>query len=95
MMADKEDDDVPYPQGVELFTALRRLGKKAWMLQYDGQGHGLSQSWAENDLTTRVFQFFNYYLKNEAPPKWMTQGVPAIMKGKDDGLELDTSGEKP
>ncbi|WP_431211745.1 alpha/beta hydrolase family protein [Puia sp. P3] len=28
LMANKEDGDVPYTQGVEFFTALRRLGKK-------------------------------------------------------------------
>jgi|SRR5579859_1749701 len=94
MMANKNDADVPYQQGIELFTALRRLRKKVWMLQYDGQGHGLFGK-PRNDLTIRQFQFFNYYLKNSLPPKWMTIGVPADRKGIDDGFDLDTSGAKP
>src|SRR5581483_11249450 len=39
IMQNKSDDAVPWGQGVEFFTALRRLGKPVWMLQYDHQGH--------------------------------------------------------
>ena len=94
MIADDADTDVPHEQGVEFFTALRRLGKKSWMLQYDGQGHGVFGD-AAKDFTIRVFQFFNYYLKDAPPPVWMTRGVPAAEKGLFTGLELDTSGAKP
>lgn len=94
MMTNKHDEDVPYQQGIELFTALRRLGKKTWMLQYDGQGHSVMDKPAD-DFTVRVFQFFNYYLKDTLPPKWMTKGIPASLKGLDNGLELDQSGAKP
>jgi dienelactone hydrolase len=95
MMANKEDKDVPYQQGIELFTALRRLGKKAWMLQYDGQGHGLLGEVPQKDLSLRMFQFFNFFLKGELPPRWMTVGIPATQKGIDKGFELDTSGARP
>jgi dipeptidyl aminopeptidase/acylaminoacyl peptidase len=95
MMTNMADDDVPPQQGIELFTALRRLGKKVWMLQYDGEGHGLDGLQAQEDLTDRMFQFFNYYLKGAPPPKWMTKGIPAELKGIDTGLELDTSGANP
>lgn len=39
LVNNKGDSQVPFSQGVEFFTALRRLGKKVWMLQYDGSGH--------------------------------------------------------
>jgi dienelactone hydrolase len=94
LMANKADGDVPCQQGMEFFTALRRLRKKVWLLQYDGEGHNVEGEAAE-DFTKRMFQFFNYYLKNEAPAKWMTVGVPANMKGVDSGLELDTIGNRP
>jgi hypothetical protein len=94
MMANKEDDDVPFQQGMEFFTALRRLNKKVWMLQYDKGGHNVYGP-AGQDLTVRMFQFFNYYLKGGLPPQWMTAGVPAIFKGRELGLQLDTSGKKP
>jgi len=94
MMHNKKDNLVPFEQGVELFTGLRRLGKKVWMLQYDNGSHGISGDGAI-DYTIRLFQFFDHYLKGAPPPKWMTQGIPARMKGIDDGLELDNSGRKP
>ncbi|WP_188937854.1 alpha/beta hydrolase family protein [Puia dinghuensis] len=95
MMANTEDANVPVQQGIEFFTALRRLGKKVWMLQYDGENHNLAGQLAKKDLTERMFQFFNYYLKGEPAPKWMTKGIPAALKGIDTGLEFDTSGSKP
>ena len=87
MMANKEDEDVPFQQGVEFFTALRRLGKKAWMLQYDGEGHVIFGKAAE-DYTFRMKQFFDHYLKDAPAPKWMIYGIRASQKGLDDGLEL-------
>ncbi|PSL45695.1 dipeptidyl aminopeptidase/acylaminoacyl peptidase [Chitinophaga niastensis] len=95
LMNNKEDAVVPFAQGVEFFTALRRLGKKAWMLQYDGEAHSLVDEKATKDFTIRVTQFFDHYLKGALPPKWMTKGIPAKMKGIDDGLELDDSIKTP
>jgi len=89
LMNNKEDSDVFWEQGIEFFTALRRLGKKVWMLQYDGEGHGLW--WSQKnaiDFTIRTTQFFNHYLKGEKSPKWMVGGIPAEKKGFDDGLQL-------
>jgi len=94
MVANDKDGDVPHEQGIELFTALRRLRKKAWMLQYDGQGHSVVGD-ASKDFTIRGLQFFNYYLKGAPAPKWMTTGIPARLKGIDDGLQVDTSGATP
>ena len=36
-----EDDAVPWYQGIEFFSALRRLGKEAYMFVYNGEPHGL------------------------------------------------------
>jgi hypothetical protein len=94
MMNNIEDDDIPFMQGVEFFTALRRLGKTVWMLQYNGEGHVLFGK-AEQDFTIRMKQFFDYYLMNKAAPKWMLDGIPARLKGKETGLELDTTGRRP
>jgi len=95
IMANKKDDAVPYEQGFEFFTALRRLGKKAWMLQYDNGGHGLENDTDNKDFTLRSRQFFDYYLVGKMPPKWLTEGIPATRKQIDSGYELDTSGERP
>ncbi len=95
MLADNDDDNVPVQQGVEFFTSLRRLGKKVWMLQYDGEGHGLSNKTSQYDFTVRLLEFFNYYLKDEPPPIWMTEGIPANRKGIVTGYGFDTTGKTP
>jgi dipeptidyl aminopeptidase/acylaminoacyl peptidase len=92
MMNNKHDDIVPFAQGIELFTALRRLGKKVWMLQYDGEPHSLLNESTSKDFTVRITQFLNYYLKGQRASKWMVEGIPASLKGMDDGLELEPLG---
>ena len=93
--ANKGDMAVPFEQGVQLFLGLRRLGKPAWLLQYDKQGHVLLSQETQRDFTIRMKQFFDHYLKGAHAPKWMLDGIPAKLKGIDDGLELDTTGRKP
>lgn len=95
IMHNKDDKAVPWSQGVEWFLALRRLGKRCWMLQYDNEGHGVYEEKAAVDYALRLEQFFNHYLKGNKMPVWMTQGIPAKLKGIDSGLELDTSGAQP
>lgn len=94
IVANKKDGNVPFSQGVELFTGLRRLGKKAWMLQYDKGGHGV-HSREYTDYIIRMTQFFNHYLKDIPPPKWMTKGIPAKSKGLEYGEELDMDIKTP
>lgn len=91
MMHTKKDGAVAFENAVELFTGLRRLGKKAWMLQYDDGNHGLSGISSE-DFSIRMAQFFDHYLKGRPAPKWMTKGIPARLKGVDSGLEPDPGG---
>lgn len=89
MMHNDADGAVPWYQGIEMFTALRRLGKKVWMLNYNGQGHGLTQRQDMRDYQIRMQQFFDWILKGEKPAKWITEGVPAVKKGIDWGLQTD------
>jgi dipeptidyl aminopeptidase/acylaminoacyl peptidase len=95
MVCNKLDAIVHFEQGVQLFTALRRLGKKAWMLQYDGEAHSVFQEKNQMDLTIRATQFFDHYLKGKPAPKWMLDGTPAKLKGIETGYELDTTGRTP
>ena len=82
------DGAVPWYQGIEYFVALRRLGKVAYMLQYNNEEHNLTQRRNMRDLSVRLQQFFDHYLKGAPIPVWMKSGVPAIEKGKTWGLEL-------
>ena len=85
--ADK-DGAVPWYQGIELFVAMRRLSKPAWLINYNDEGHGVGQDQNKRDWSVRMQQFFDHYLKGEPAPKWLAEGVPATEKGKNLGLEL-------
>lgn len=88
IMANDADGAVPWYQGIELFTGLRRLGKPVWMLNYNNEAHNLVQRQNRKDIQIREQQFFDHYLKGAKAPVWMTSGVPASQKGKTWGFEL-------
>jgi dipeptidyl aminopeptidase/acylaminoacyl peptidase len=88
MMHNDQDGSVPWYQGIEYFVALRRLNKPAWMLNYNGEDHGLGKEQNRKDWAIRMQQFFDHYLKGAPMPVWMAEGVPAILKGKTLGEEL-------
>jgi dipeptidyl aminopeptidase/acylaminoacyl peptidase len=95
LMHNEKDDQTDWGQSFELFTALRRLGKPVWLLQYDEEGHVLGKMVDQKDFTTRLTQFFDHYLKGAPAPVWMTRGIPARLKAIDQGYELDLSGKQP
>jgi dipeptidyl aminopeptidase/acylaminoacyl peptidase len=72
------DDAVPWYQGIEFFLSLRRLGKPAWMFNYNGQPHGLRNRADQKDYTIRLKQYFDHYLKGAPAPAWMEKGVPYL-----------------
>lgn len=86
IMHNDADGAVPWYQGIEYFMALRRLGKKVWMLQYNNEAHNLVERRNQKDLTIRLQQFFDYYLKGSPEPAWMKSGIPAVRKGEYFGL---------
>jgi dipeptidyl aminopeptidase/acylaminoacyl peptidase len=90
MMHNDEDTAVPWYQGIEFFVALRRLGKPAWLLNYNGEPHGLRKHQNRVDWQIRMQQFFDHYLVDAPAPVWMVDGIPATRKGSDLGLELVT-----
>jgi dienelactone hydrolase len=94
IMHNEKDNQIPWRQGVEFYMALRRLGKKSWMLQYDNGDHGVIGNDAK-DYTIRLTQFFDHYLKDKPAPVWMTRGVPFSKKGIETGYEMDTTGAIP
>lgn len=86
IMHNDKDGAVPWWQGIELFTALRRLEKPSWLLQYNDEDHNLVERRNRKDLSVRLSQFFDHYLKGKPMPRWMREGVPATEKGIDWGL---------
>jgi dipeptidyl aminopeptidase/acylaminoacyl peptidase len=74
------DPTVGFQNGLAFYNALRYNNKNAILLAYQNEGHGLSGLANKKDLTIRYFQFFDHYLKDAPAPKWMTDGVPFLLK---------------
>ena len=87
IMSNDDDGAVPWYQGIEMFTAMRRFGKKVWLLNYNGEKHNLEERRNKKDLSIREQQYFDWLLKGEKPTRWITEGVPATEKGRDWGLD--------
>jgi dipeptidyl aminopeptidase/acylaminoacyl peptidase len=79
-----EDDAVPWYQGIEFFTALRRLGKEAYMFVFNGEKHGLRERENMKYFTVHMAEFFDHYLLGAPRPEWMDKGVPYLERGKRD-----------
>jgi dipeptidyl aminopeptidase/acylaminoacyl peptidase len=75
-----EDGAVPWYQGIELIMAMRRLGKVAFMFNYNGEAHGLRRRPNQKDYTIRMQEFFDHYLKGKPEPDWMIYGIQAWEK---------------
>lgn len=70
-----KDGAVAFTQGLDMFLAMRRLGKPAWLLNYKGENHSLNGEAAQHDWTLRMGQFFDHYLKGKPMPRWMKEGI--------------------
>ena len=89
IMHNDKDGAVPWYQGIEYFMALRRLQKPVWLLQYNNEAHNLKERRNCKDLSIRLQQFFDHYLKGDPAPVWMKSGIPATEKGKTYGFEIE------
>ncbi|TWI87777.1 alpha/beta hydrolase family protein [Chitinophaga japonensis] len=70
MMHTTNDGICPLTNALEFFTALRRLRKKAWLLEYSDANHSVYGQ-KGIDFTERLKEFFDHYLKDKEAPKWM------------------------
>jgi dipeptidyl aminopeptidase/acylaminoacyl peptidase len=82
ILQNDDDDAVPWYQGIEFFLSLRRLGKEAYLCNYNAQPHGLRNRADQKDYTIRLQQYFNHYLKGAPAPHWMEKGVPYLEREK-------------
>ena len=70
------DDAVPWEQSIEMFLAMRRLGKEAVLLQYRDEPHHPQQYANKLDWATKMKEWIDHYLKGAPAPAWITEGVP-------------------
>ena len=82
-MANDNDGAVPWYQGIEFFVAMRRLGKEAYMLNYNGDEHNPRKYANQKDVDRRMQEFFAAKLLGAPEPEWMKKGIPFLEKGRD------------
>jgi dipeptidyl aminopeptidase/acylaminoacyl peptidase len=92
-IANDADGAVPWYQGIEFITAMRRLGKEAYMFEFDGEDHNLRGREQQKYWTVHLDEFFDHFLKGAPEPDWMKNGVPYIHRGERDVRTL--FGETP
>jgi dipeptidyl aminopeptidase/acylaminoacyl peptidase len=78
LLHNERDGAVDFNQGITFFNTLRELGKDVVMLQYVGENHGLQQPRNQKDYTIRMREFFDHYLKGDAAPDWLKDGIPRL-----------------
>ena len=76
-----EDDAVPWYQGIEFFSAMRRLGKEAYMFNFNTEKHGLRERANQKYWTVHLCEFFDHYLLGAPRPDWMDNPVPYLERG--------------
>lgn len=80
LMFGDEDQAVPWQQGVELYLALRRLGKQAYFLQYHNEPHWPEKYPNRLDYALKIKSFFDTFLKKLPLPEWIKNGENLIIK---------------
>jgi len=70
------DEAVPWYQSIELYLALRRLGKESVFLHYYDEPHHLRKLPNRLDYAIKMKEYMDHYLKGEPAPKWIKDGVP-------------------
>ncbi len=71
-----EDGAVPWYQGIELYLAMRRLGKDCIFLQYHGEPHHLQKYPNKVDYAIKMKEYLDHYLKGQPAAEWIREGVP-------------------
>ena len=86
-MHNDADGAVPVEQGIEFITAMRRLGKVAYLFSFNGKDHNLRDTPADRDdlkYWAVVFdQWFDHWLQDAPRPAWF-DGVDYLDRGETD-----------
>jgi len=77
-MHNDADDAVPWYQGIEFYLSMRRLNKEIYLFNYNGEPHNLRIRANQRHFSARMFEFFEYHLKDAPKPSWMEKGRPFL-----------------
>lgn len=72
-----KDDNVPPEQTKSYFIGLKRLSKRAILIEYSDEGHQISNLESKEDLNIRTWQWMEHFLKDTPPPVWI---MPILKK---------------
>lgn len=78
MLHNDKDGAVDFTQGIEFYSALRRLKKPVVMIQYKGENHGLAKLENKKDYAVRMMEFFDHFLKDKPAPDWWEKGIDRL-----------------
>ena len=78
ILHDDRDGAVDFNQGITYYNHLRNLGKDVVLLEYVGENHGLARAANQKDYALRMTEWFDTFLRDQAPPDWLKDGVPRL-----------------
>ncbi len=73
-----KDEAVPWYQGIEMYLAMRRLGKDCVFLQYGDEPHHLKKYPNKLDYSIKMKEYLDHYCKGEPAADWIKNGLPFI-----------------
>lgn len=71
LITGNEDYVVNWQQSLYMFSALKRLNKEVYLLNYNQEGHSFGKYENKIDVSDKTKQWFDFYLKNKEKPIWM------------------------
>jgi dipeptidyl aminopeptidase/acylaminoacyl peptidase len=69
------DQNVTSDHTMAFYNALRRNNKEVIALYYKDQGHSIRQPLSQVDLTSRILDWFDYFLKENTEIEWIRDGI--------------------
>lgn len=67
-----KDKNIAPEQSKAFFLGMKRLQKKAVLLEYTNETHNVFRPENQLDLNLKISQWFDYHLKNKSPADWIT-----------------------
>lgn len=71
----KTDTNVNWSQSINMFLALKRLGKKSKLLLYEGEGHNIFKPKNQNNLSLNIFDWMETLVKNKKELKSVSRSI--------------------
>lgn len=78
-----KDGASDWHQDIEMYNLARRAGKQCVMLVYAGENHALAVKANQQDYHRRILEWFDHYLKDQAPKPWIEKGVTVLDREKE------------